>query len=221
VRPRIFALVDRDADEGLITAALDLGDTTVLSVSPSSSPMLQRALQRGATRALRVWDEALAESDFLGVAHVLGVAVRYLAQGSSAPFMVLAGDRGRGAVGAAVAERLMVPHLSAARRLTWRDDRLVAERCVGGMARCYAVPIPSVICLSETIDPPTLPTRVEPRSVEEWSLSNLHLPSHDLLFRKRFRPLPALGPQRCPRVVPDAAALVDQLRAEGLLGRLH
>jgi electron transfer flavoprotein alpha/beta subunit len=218
LRTRVFALLE-DADEDLIAPALTLGEVTALSVSPEPSPRaLERALHAGATRAIRIWDGILTETDFLGVARVLGAAIRFLTRGQ-ASYIVIAGDRGRGAVGPAVAERLAMPHLGAIGRVRWRGDRVVAERRASGLNRHYLISVPSVLCLLPPTDRIPFPHDRKKQHVEQMNIAELGLSPHELSFRKRFQAIPTVGPRAHPRVVQSEQALVDRLRAEGLLQR--
>ena len=96
---------------------------------------------------MRLWDPGLETTDYLGVAYTLAAAVRAIGDPSATPTVILAGDRGRGVVGPAVAERLGVPLLGqviACRSTTaswWPSD---ADASV---VRSYAAALPALVCL--------------------------------------------------------------------------
>jgi electron transfer flavoprotein alpha/beta subunit len=218
---RVVVLFEGEHDLHLLDHARDLGAVTVLGVgSELAHPALERALVHGAERAVRVWDSLLGSCDYLGVAHVLAVATRRVT--ADAPsHLVIAGDRGRNAVGPATAERLSIPHLGQITQISLRDGRAVVRRREGGLTRLFAAALPALLCLP----PPRRPERAAPpapktppRSVEVWTLPDLQLSAHELQYRRRFftqAPVSA-AVEETPQVL-DAVALVDRLTKEGLL----
>jgi electron transfer flavoprotein beta subunit len=211
------AVIDEDADLELIAHATRLGPTVALSATPApgGDALLCRAIELGAERAVRVWDELIGACDYLGIAHVLAAAARRIAE--DAPLLVLAGDRGRGAVGPAIAERLSVPHLCRVAQVVARDGRLVAKRRGQGIVRLYAAPPPAVLCLLLGAQPPAKVTEAQSRPIELWSLADVQVAREELHYRRRFRPRPGSAPPRQPALLPDVAALADRLAQSGLL----
>lgn len=189
LRPtRIFALLEDERDLGLVLVGAPLGEVVALTASATSrAALLEQALALGATRAVQVVDAAMAEVDYLAVAHVLACAVRHLCEvGSGPPVIVLAGDRGRGAIGPAVAERLALPHLGAVARVEMQQDRILVERHCGQWRRRYRGSPPIVLaCIL-----PTAPPAGERggASVEDLGLDTLQITLPELRYRRRFRP---------------------------------
>src|SRR5262249_2272519 len=107
---RAVALVRRAADVALVRAAGGLDPTaevTAIAVGPEAevTPVLTAAGAAGARQLVRLWDPGLETTDYLGVAYTLAAAVKALGDPVATPTVLLAGDRGRGVVGPAVAER--------------------------------------------------------------------------------------------------------------------
>jgi electron transfer flavoprotein alpha/beta subunit len=217
---RLVVLVEGDQDLYLLDHARGLGAVTVLGFGPEAAhPALERALLLGAERAVRVWDALLGSCDYLGVAHVLAVATRRIA--ADAPYLVvLAGDRGRNAVGPATAERLSIPHLGQLTQISLRDGRAVVRRREGGLTRLFAAAPPVLLCLPppRRSEPAAPPMPGAARSVDVWTLQDLQLSAHELQYRRRFCPqVPVIAAaEETPQVL-DAVALVDRLTKEGLL----
>jgi electron transfer flavoprotein beta subunit len=215
-------LLDGETDLHLVAHGRALGAVTALSVGPEDAQgTLERALALGAERAVRVWDAVLGNCDYLGVAHVLAVATRRAA--ADAPsLVVLAGDRGRNAIGPATAERLSIPHLGQVVQITLRDGRAVVRRREGGLVRLFAAAPPVLLCVPPPRQPET-PKTIEPPPSSTprpavWTLADLQLVTLELQYRRRFYPSAAAPHAEgdAPQVL-DAVALVDRLTKEGLL----
>jgi electron transfer flavoprotein alpha/beta subunit len=222
---RVVALVKRAADVALVRAAAALGETTAIAVGAEGEvlPVLSAARAAGAARVVRLWDPGLETTDYLGVAYTLAAAVKTLGDPAATATVILAGDRGRGVVGPAVAERLGVPLLGQVLAVAIDDGKLVAKRRGREVVRNYAAALPALACLlvDEAATAAATPADATPAGdvdkVESWTLSNVGLSAAELSYRKHFATRPAVGPRHQPRRFPDVAALVAQLRAEGLL----
>lgn len=216
---RTIALLRRLADVALVGVGAALGDTVALTVAAEeeSRLLLTAARAAGARRLVRVWDAALDTTDYLGVAYALAAAVRALGDLQATPTLLLAGDRGRGAVGPAVAERLGVPLLGQVSAVELRDDKIVARRRARGEVRSFAAAPPALICLVVDGEPAQATVTVAPVEVESWTLSRVGLSAAELGYRKHFQPQPTEGPLRRAHRFDDVAALAARLRDEGLL----
>jgi electron transfer flavoprotein beta subunit len=215
---RAVALLRRAADLALVRAGVELGACTAIAVAPEAEarPLLAAARAAGATRALHLWDAALDGNDYLATATVLAAMVRTAAGDAALPAtIVLAGDRGRGAVGPALAERMQLPLLGQVLGVARDGKRVTARRRFRGVVKLYAAELPAVVCLLLD-DEATLPT-APPAEIESWTLARAGLTAAELTYRKRFSPHPSPGPQRQPRQLADARALAERLRADGLL----
>jgi electron transfer flavoprotein alpha/beta subunit len=219
---RAVALVRRLADLGLIRAAAGLGQVTALAAlpdGPEARALLAAARAAGATRRVRLWEPALDSADYLGVAWALAAAVRaVVGELTAAPTVILAGDRDRGAVGPAIAERLGLPLLGQVLSVELRDGRVVARRRARGMVRTFAVAAPALVCLPLSAGA-ALPAVTDEAGteIESWSLTKVGISAAELAHRRRFAPTPAIGPTAHPLELADATALVARLREDGLL----
>jgi electron transfer flavoprotein alpha/beta subunit len=215
---RAIALVRRAADVQLVRAAAALGETVALSCGPEAEvlPVLAAARAAGATRLVRLWDPGLETTDYLGVAYTLAAAIRAVGDPAGTPTVMLAGDRGRGVVGPAVAERLGVPLLGQVRAIELTDGKLVAQRLARDVVRRYAAALPALVSMlvDERV---TTETGGDAGEVESWTLSRVGLSAAELSYRKHFATKPAKGPARKPRLFADVAALAATLRAEGFV----
>ncbi len=236
-RPVIFTLLEDARDLPLVELGRSLGDVVVLSMSAPTTdgdPLLV-ARRLGAARTVRIWDPALAGVDYLGIAHVLACAVRQLAEkpatdGAPAqvsPVIVLASDRGRGAVGPAVAERLAVPHLGSVRAVEIADGQVVVARMCGTELRRFSGAPPVVlvcalggaaVAVDSTVGDATAPaphTEGAPTG-ETFDLAALQITAPELLYRRRFKPVPGDVPKRRPHVVANIEVLSQRLARDGL-----
>jgi electron transfer flavoprotein beta subunit len=215
---RTVALVRRAADLALVRAGVGLGACTAVALGPEAEarPLLAAARAAGASRAVQLWDPAFDGNDYLATATALAAAVRATAGDPALPAtLILAGDRGRGAVGPALAERMQLPVLAQVLAISRDGKRVMARRRFRGVVKLYAAELPAVVCLILDGDV-ALPT-APPAEIESWSLARAGLTAAELSYRKRFLPHPAPGPERQARRLADARALVERLRADGLL----
>jgi electron transfer flavoprotein beta subunit len=132
-------------------------EVVVLTVGPEDADdVLRKALAKGADRGVRVWDEALAESDQIVVARIIArVAER------EQPDLVLAGaqssDHGFAQTGVAVAGILGWPHAAVVSALEFRpgDPRLSLRRELeGGLEEVFTLPAPAVLTIQLGINRP-------------------------------------------------------------------
>jgi electron transfer flavoprotein alpha/beta subunit len=218
---RAFALIHRPSDLAAVRAATKLGETTAVAALPalaSASQLLGRARALEAVRAIRLWDDALDATDYLGVAIALAGVVRTLAPdpASLASTVIFCGEGGRGVVGPALAERLQLPHLGGVLGVSAVDDRLIVRRRDGAVVRLYAGSAPAVLCV---VDPgPAGDEPSAPDDSEQWTLERCGLTPAEVSYRRRFRPRASAGPAAAPRKFADAHALAARLRGDGFVG---
>ena len=221
-RPLVFVLLEDERDLPLLPLAAPLGDVLALSCAPSTEnerldTLLRRARARGAARAARNTDPVIGGVDYLAIAHVLACAVRHLCEPRpDAPVLVVAGDRGRGAVGPAVAERLAVPHLGAVRAVQLDGARVLVDRLCGAELRRWAGSAPIVVAwtaaAATTEEPPPDPAL----AVEQLALEALQITVPELQYRRRFRPEGGAAPPTRPHLVSNVELLGDRLARDGL-----
>jgi electron transfer flavoprotein beta subunit len=219
---RSLALVRRAADLALVRAGATLGECRALALLPpdEARPLLQAARHAGAVQAIHMWDAALESVDYLGVATALAAIVRATARDLAAT-AILAGDRGRSAVGPALAERLQLPLLAQVIGVERDGERLLARRRFRGVLKLYAVTPPAVVCLlldEAASTPAPGESKAEPKpEVESWTLERVGLTAAELIYRRRFLPHLSPGPEHKPRRLKDVRALLERLRADGLV----
>lgn len=219
---RVVALLGRATDLALVRAGVAVGETVALTArgDEAARPLLAAARAAGARRLVRVWDPALDTTDYLGIAYALAAAVRAIGEPAASPTLILAGDRGRGVVGPAVAERLGIPLLGRAVSVELREHKVVARRRGRDVLRSYAASPPALVCLTLAGEDETLSksgTDLNVDSVENWTLSKVGLSAAELSYRKRFAPKPAMAPTPRARRFDSVEALAARLRAEGLV----
>lgn len=211
---------------------------TAIAVGPArrEDRVLAMALRAGCDSAVRVYDKSLHNLDYLGIAHILAATANHLGFD-----LILCGDRSQderqGAIGPAVAELLEVPHVSSmVTDLSTDENGLVATRRAGARIHSLRVGLPSVVTVarfprraadaddeSETaeeraLDEKPTPDRGKLGTLTELDLAALGLTPRELTHRAQF-----LGrarkvrTKRQPILLPDAAALVNRLRADHLL----
>ncbi len=234
---------ERAALAAAVTLADDLdAHLTALAVGRASreNRVLAMALRAGCHKAARIEDGACGPLDYLGVAKLLAAYAR------RAGFdLILCGarsqDEQQGAVGAAVAEELSVPHASGAVDL--RVDRgahnshrspepslgVAITTPVPGSGRAeQRVPLPGLITVARFERTPVVPdddaeSRLDRVSqpfstLEELSPEDLGIDPREL--RHRGECLGTARPSRATRqpvVVSSAKELVGRLRADHLI----
>ena len=218
-RPLIFALLEDARDLSLVAMGRSLGDVIAVSVRASAAhhPTLLDALAHGAARAVQVTDALFENVDYLAVAHTLACTVRVLSAPLGAPpALVLTGDRGRGAVGPAVAERLSIPHLGAVQAVELARDHLLVDRQLGsGVQRLRGTP-PVVLACVLPAEPSSAVVVAPSASIEALDLEALHITPQELLHRRRFRPVTGAAPASRPRVLASIDRLVERLARDGV-----
>jgi electron transfer flavoprotein alpha/beta subunit len=215
---RTLALVRRAADLALVRAGAPLAECRAVALLPpdEARPLLQAARQAGAVHATQLWDAALESVDYLGVATALAAVVRTTTPDLSGT-VILAGDRGRGAVGAALAERLQLPLLAQVTGVERDGERLLARRRFRGVLKLYAVTPPAVVGLLVDETAPTPGAGEAKGDIEGWTLERVGLTAAELIYRRRFVPHLSPGPDHKPRRMADVRALLGRLRADGLV----
>ncbi|EFM10334.1 Electron transfer flavoprotein alpha/beta-subunit [Paenibacillus curdlanolyticus YK9] len=129
--------------------------TAVACGPEQSAEALRTALAMGADEAIRI--EIGSEDDSAAVAAAVAAVIQPLA-----PDLVLAGlfavDTGSGSVALQVAQRLGLPHVSAAVKLDLAGGTLVAERDAEGDAVTVEVPLPALVTAQQGLNEPRYPS---------------------------------------------------------------
>lgn len=133
------------------------GEVVVVTVGDDEAEeALLGCLARGADRAVRVWDDALAGADVLAVARVLAAAV-----GRESPDLVLCGvqssDAVNGATGVALAAFLELPHVAVVKQLDYdagTSTATVKRELEGGLVEVLRVRTPALLTIQTGINEP-------------------------------------------------------------------
>jgi electron transfer flavoprotein beta subunit len=183
------------ADEGALELALRLagagGAVSALTVGPPAADEVARAaLAAGAARAIRLWDETLAETEPAITSALLAAAIAALPSAEIILCGARSSDRGSGAVPAMLAERLGLPVVTDASALELRSQGALAQRRMARGAReQVALTLPAVIGL-------------------EPGLARLRQPSLPALLAARRAAVPVAGPTDLALAALPAPAVV-------------
>jgi electron transfer flavoprotein beta subunit len=156
--------VINEIDEYAIEEALTLrdaqggGEVTVLTVGPdTATDAIRKALSMGADKAVHVNDPAVHGSDAIGTSAVLAAALGQLEYD-----IVLCGaeatDSQMSVMAALLSERLGIPQLSGARKLTVEGGVAKVERQTDGGYWALEAPLPAIVSTWDTINEPRYPS---------------------------------------------------------------
>jgi electron transfer flavoprotein beta subunit len=163
VDPDFVELDLNEWDAFSLEAALQLresngdGDVIVITVGgEDADEALLGCLARGADRAVRVWDDSLADADPLAVAKVLSAAVA-----REQPDLVLCGvqssDAVNGATGVALAGYLEMPHVAVVKDLDYDpagSTATIKRELEGGLVEVLRVRTPALLTIQTGINEP-------------------------------------------------------------------
>jgi electron transfer flavoprotein beta subunit len=175
--------VINEMDEYAIEEALTIkeaqgGEVTVLTVGPdSATDAIRKALSMGADKAVHVSDEAIHGSDAVQISSVLAAALQQLEYD-----LVICGaeatDSQMSVMPALLAERLGIPQLSGARKVTIDGGVAKVERQTDGGYWALEAPLPAIVSTWDTINEPRYPSfkgimAAKKKPVETKSLADL------------------------------------------------
>jgi electron transfer flavoprotein beta subunit len=167
-------------EEALVVKEAQGGEVTVLTVGPdSATDAIRKALSMGADKAVHVSDEAIKGSDAVQISAVLAAALQQMEFD-----LVLCGaeatDSQMSVMPALLAERLGLPQLSAARKLTVDGGMARIERQTDGGYWAVEAPMPAIVSTWDTINEPRYPSfkgimAAKKKPVETKTLADLGL----------------------------------------------
>jgi electron transfer flavoprotein beta subunit len=167
-------------EEALVVKEAHGGEVTVLTVGPdSATDAIRKALSMGADKAVHVSDEAIKGSDAVQISAVLAAALGQLEYD-----LVICGaeatDSQMSVMPALLAERLGLPQLSGARKLTVDGGVATIERQTDGGYWAVEAPLPAIVSTWDTINEPRYPSfkgimAAKKKPVETKSLADLGL----------------------------------------------
>ena len=145
-------------EEALVVKEAHGGEVTVLTVGPdSATDAIRKALSMGADKAVHVSDEAIKGSDAVQISAVLAAALGQLEFD-----LVICGaeatDSQMSVMPALLAERLGLPQLSGARKLTVDGGVAKIERQTDGGYWAVEAPLPAIVSTWDTINEPRYPS---------------------------------------------------------------
>ena len=175
--------VINEMDEYAIEEALQVrdregGEVTVLTVGPdSATDAIRKALSMGADKAVHVSDEAIHGSDAIATSAVLAAALSQLEYD-----LILCGaeatDAQMSVMPALLSERLGIPQLSGARKLTIEGGTAKVERQTDAGYWALQAPLPAIVSTWDSINEPRYPSfkgimAAKKKPVESKSLGDL------------------------------------------------
>jgi electron transfer flavoprotein beta subunit len=145
-------------EEALTVKEAHGGEVTVLTVGPdTATDAIRKALSMGADKAVHVSDPALHGSDAVQTSAVLAAAL-----GTLEFDLVLCGaeatDSQMSVMPALLAERLGIPQLSGARKLTVEGGTARIERQTDGGYWAVEASLPAIVSTWDTINEPRYPS---------------------------------------------------------------
>jgi electron transfer flavoprotein beta subunit len=165
-------------EEALALTEANGGTVTVLTMGPAgATDALKKALQMGADGAVHVLDDALHGSDALATSRVLAAAIAKLDHD-----LVLTGmastDGGMGVVPAMLAERLGLPQVTYAGKLTVDGSTARIERDGETDVEIVEAQLPAVVSVTDQINDPRYPSfkgimAAKKKPVQTWTLADL------------------------------------------------
>ena len=175
--------VINEMDEYAIEEALQVrdregGEVTVLTVGPdSATDAIRKALSMGADKAVHVSDPAIHGSCAVQTSAVLAAALQQLEYD-----LILTGatstDGQVAVMPALLAERLGLPQVSGAQKLTVEGSRVLVNRQTDGGYWALEAPLPAIVSTWDTINEPRYPSfkgimAAKKKPVESKSLADL------------------------------------------------
>ena len=142
-------------DDAALEEALQLvekagsGEVVAVCIGPESADAsLRKVLAKGASRAVRLWNDGLISADPLMIARgIAGVATK------EQPDFILTGvqssDHAHGATGAALSRILDLPHAAVVVALNWTQDGAieVVRELEGGVRHSLSLPVPALLSI--------------------------------------------------------------------------
>lgn len=180
--PRKISDFDKNALEEAVRVKERIGGEVIaLTVSAEDAKTsLREALAMGADRAYLVLDPSLEDSDTLATSYVLAEAVRKIGGFD----LILCGeatiDSYSAQVGPRLAERLGVPAITYARKLSVEGGAVVAERSLEDRVEVARAKMPALVTVVRGINEPRIPSlmaimKASKKQLVVWSVEDLGL----------------------------------------------
>ena len=179
-----------DLDEYAVEEALRIQEShgadnveiVVLTMGPSEAQdSLRKALQMGADSAVHICDDALHGTDALGTSLVLAEALNKQ-NADLVLFGIESTDAKMSVIPAMVSQRLALPHMTAAQKVTIDPAAKTAsiERQTSAGYDVVDSALPAVVSVVEKINEPRYPSfkgimAAKKKNIDTWSLSDIGL----------------------------------------------
>ncbi|WP_409329806.1 electron transfer flavoprotein subunit beta/FixA family protein [Trujillonella humicola] len=165
-------------EEALTVKEAQGGEVTVLTVGPASATdAIRKALSMGADKAVHVVDDAIHGSCAIQTSAILAAALQQMEYD-----LVLTGatstDGQVAVMPALLAERLGLPQVSGAQKLTVEGSTVKVNRQTDGGYWALEAPLPAIVSTWDTINEPRYPSfkgimAAKKKPVETKSLADL------------------------------------------------
>lgn len=153
-------------DDTALEAALQIiekagkGEVVAVSVGDADADAsLLKALAKGAHRAVRIWDDSLANTDPITIARAIAGIVK-LEEPDLVFTGVQSGDHAHGATGTAIARILGMPHSAVVIGLEWDGAKSlkVTRELEGGLRHNFELQTPAVVAIQTGMNTPRFAT---------------------------------------------------------------
>jgi electron transfer flavoprotein beta subunit len=176
---RLSELDEHAAEQALrVTESAAGWELVYLTMGPvAAAEALRKALAMGGDAAVHVSDDALHGSDAFATSLVLAAAIQRIGFDLVVTGMAST-DAGMGVVPALLAERLAVPQLTMAGRLTVSGDEVTILRDSDMTSMTVAARLPAVVSVTDRTGEARYPSfkgimAAKKKPVETWSLADL------------------------------------------------
>jgi len=178
--PRKISDFDKNALEEAIRLKEKLGgEVIVITVSPEDATMtLREALAMGADKAYMVSDPSFEKSDTLVTSHILSETIKKLGEFD----LILCGeasvDSYSAQVGPRLAERLDIPQITYARKLSLDGNTVTAERSLEECYETARAKTPALVTVTGEINEPRIPSlmaimKATKKEIVAWEAGDL------------------------------------------------
>ncbi len=153
--------------------------------------LLREILALGADESILVADEKIVDLDSYYTAKIIAELIRRIGDIK----LVLAGeatvDKFTSQVPARVASELDLPYIGFARKIDYKDNKLIIERDLENYLEIAEVSLPAVISVTREINTPKLPTLMQIRAAMKkplkiYKLQDLGITSIEQLVEKNY-----------------------------------
>ena len=182
--PKKISDFDKNALEEAIRIKEKLGgEVLTVTVGPEDAKTtLREALAMGADKAYLISDPTFENSDTLATSYILAEAIKKIG-----PFdLLLCGeasiDSFSAQVGPRLAERLGIPLIAYARKLSLEGDAVIAERGLEDCSQTMKAKTPVLITVTKEINEPRIPSlmaimKASKKEIVIWKAADLNIAS--------------------------------------------